>query len=526
MMKRSTKRALAIAGILVLGIIVFWGIQYRFSVPSIGRESLINYVPSRLENMPAAGLAGVRNAPGVFRNLKRTNFYRAFKESSLPSEGLGSDVLEKVIADTLVGEIVAGYYENREGEKKHLAISYVRDPGGIKEKVLGHMAESASDALNYGGVEIKEYSEDIFYVFDGELLMASDSRQLLKKSISLKKNEGEGESFIQAMPWIETVRDKKGDIYVFSLQPTHSFILQKFLGADLDLSFSDEKEGYYREIYMEKEGLKVNSFTPSEKDEAVLERADSIKIMPSNLAFMYARLDTGPASFMDSLFGDYEEIEISNDSVNEGELLKGEISFALMPSSPDEDLIPGALIMGEYSQGAFDKTRSFLEDSLNVSFKDASVDGFEYSFARVPLFFTSFNLSLGVLESEEKEFIVAASSRGLLERVRRISEGEYDSFSRSSAWMKIENYIPSRYCSIYYIDSVSVSSSLKLIAALLGRGSLVSFVSAGPFGWLSPAGGAGFKEEGYSKTVSYIPLRDLEFERWMDIMAEFEDMLF
>ncbi len=426
---------------------------------------------------------------------------------------------ENIIRGLLGPEGLVSVYMGPGGEISYLIIASVRDTAGIKSRLYSYLKGEDSGFEEHRGIVLRPYSSGGVYALGEGLFFASNSPDLVKKAIDLKREKGRVRNFNSVYPWVEGKMARRSDGYFFSAGENLFRALGENLPPALRFIQLLPSRSALHNIYADK-GLKLHSYMPRQGS-GKQGRPDSLEIMPSRPAFMQAAVDADLEAAVQMLTErNIISRKLSEDALGLASELEGEISAALFSSPRRGEVVPGiVLFIRSAGSKAYEQSIQFLSSALDISFRHRETEEISYHYARLPLFFTSMDISVGERKFKRNNFIMIASSRELFKRTASLTPHSEETFSQSSQWKKIKNHIPSNYSSAYYADMEYLSSALgPLLSVLSPDPSLREFLASSPFRWTSPAGGASISKKGFKKSYSFIPLRDLETEEWEEII--------
>ncbi len=522
MMKKSTKRALTAAVAVLVVLLAVWGIRYRFSVLSTAGEPLLEYVPSSLEDrVPLSLAAGISVPSGIWSDLKKTNFFSALEEKGFYTQ----DSREKIILNAIGRSASAAVYASPQGDTYYLLLARLRGPSGVIRRLHRHFSSPENEIKQHGEVGIYQ-NGDIFYSISGRVFLASNSQELIKKSIDLKEGVRPAESFNCLYGWVQERMSRRRSGFLFTSGENFKYAAALLLGPEFLLIEEDAQQpDAYREFHFDR-GVKVVSYKPLSRERGTLGRARTLELIPEDAVLVQASPDIDFEKTAQTLF-DRRIIDpaLSGEFKKAVSLLEKEAAIAVdSPRLPS--VVPGILILAEASPGAYAPVRDFIQRSLGISFRSASYDNVEYEYGRLNLLFTRLDVSMGLLKSGRKEFIAVASSRELFEKTAAVSAGKEKSLKHSGFWKETEKHIPSRYSSAYYADIEQfIASAGPFLGDFSSEAGTLSFLAVRPFRWLGPVGGAAVAEKDALRSYSYIPVRDLEENQWAEIISAAENLL-
>ncbi len=514
MMKKSTKRILAAAAAVIVFLMLVWGIKYRFGLGPAG-EPLLSYIPSYAgDEAPLSLAAGITNPGGVWSDLKRTNFFSALEQKGFYS----GDSREKIILGSIGRSAAAAVYASPEGDSFYLLISRLRGPGRVMRGIHRHLSSEYSEIKQHGETGVYQ-SGDVFYAVSGRVFLASNSMDLIQKSIKLKNGSGPQESFNCVYGWVEGRISRRRSGFIFTSGDNFKYAAAMLLGRESLLVNEDSGTDAYREFYFDR-GIKVTSYKPVSRERTPRGRSDALGLITEEAVFAQAFTDIDFAEAGRNLFHrSIIDPALSDEFGKAVSVLGREGAIALTPSRIPS-AFPGIVIIAESMPGAYREARDFIERALGVSLRSASSDSFDYEYGRLSLLFTRLDISMGRLKSGRKEFIVIASSRDLFEKTAGVAAGKDKSLKQSSFWKETEKHIPSRYSSVYYADvGMFASAAGPFLGEFLSETGTVSFLAVRPLVWLGPVGGSSVEGREETRSYSYIPVRDLETEQWTDIIS-------
>lgn len=534
MLKRSTKRILALVCLIILLAAGYWGLKYRFSLPEVKGKTLLTYIPGRIKNKPLNFVIGVRDFKNVYKDIKSTNFYKAFIECELYKQHPSLDT----IIDTVGKEFIFAAYGSGCVDLEYVFILRIQDKTGLKQLLYDIFKKDITVVQTYRDIEINAYSNKDFYVVDSGIFIAANSVDLIKNIIDIKKQVSGLSNFNAIHPWVEEKMDSSADGFTFTSNREIVNLINDV--AEKRLKFQTPISGSlaaytFHEFYIDR-GIFIKSYSKSQniKIQPALSVPASIRFIPARvlLASLNTDLDIGrwTADLSNNQSFDvfrYLNIDFKKDFVP---YLGKEYGYAILgPSAETIKLaLPGLILYGETKdQESQNKLEDKIKEILNVEMEEIEYSRLKYNSAKIPVFLgQKIEMCMVGLKVKGKRFIAITTSKKITEDIIDLSRGKKSGFKKSPEWREISRFLPEKFSILSYADFNALTRTVGLfIAGLRGDNDLENFLRKDPFSWIGPTGSASIFHEKYITVHTYFPMQDLTLDMWKEILKSLTPLL-
>ncbi|MEA3506087.1 MAG: hypothetical protein U9R36_01115 [Elusimicrobiota bacterium] len=524
-----------IAGLIVVFLLI-WGIGYRFRMPAVRGKTLLTYVPSESPGGKLAAVAGINNVKDIYKDIQKTNFYKSLIESNLSSlKNIKEKKFDAEVSDIMnvIGRQFVGAVYSASPEAKYIVIGKIRDPEKVSS-VVNALSDSEIAADEHNGAGIGTYKEKGFYTFFREHIIAGNSLELVKESMDLISGDDSITNFNALYPHIEEEMDPGADGYLFTQNKELAKIADEYSNKELPSSALDKagRAYTYREFFLNK-GLYVKSVSYSDRYKEVSSKSGespsaTLNLVPQRPLFAGAVNKAGQLADSGKIAGSDmlpRELYIDiKDKIIEN--VDGEIGYVLLgPSKESADsLLPG---MGIYlrasSAESAGKIAEYVKSMLGSQMSSKEYSGVPYSDVLVPLLFgQKINISLATVKYKGNIYVVIASPAESLYKIIDISGGNSRSLKESPEWRGVVKFLPDNYSSYSYVDANAISNTVGVFIARLRRDeALENFLESSPLSWIGPSGSAVTLNKESTAVHTYIPMQDLDREKWDEIISSF-----
>jgi len=536
-MKRSTRRALTAAAVIVAAGIALWGIKYSFKVPVIKTESLLSLIPEKFSGKSIVGVIGVNDFHQVYGDIKKTNFFEALKNSDfylkLTNNSSFNEEKEKKILQHIGKEAVFAVYES-EGKLNFLLLSKINDKTGLKELAVN--IKNNNSSVEYKNVKVNT-AGNFYYCLENKIAALSETEELIYQYIDVMKNESKEKNFTAAFPWVESVMDRSAAGFTFISKKELSENLSRY--SQQKFNFKEYAGNSPNQVYQEyrfDRGFVAKSYVRKREagGESETGEAHSLALLPHrpivagavtsvNFKEQWKKINrTGYVSVLN------QNVDVKEKIIPE---FSGELGYAVL--GPTSESLNSALPV--MAVVAFTKTFEGTElikeevfNLLNLDPEQTEYKGTSYEKAEFPLFFgQKIQICSVSLKYKGRNFIAVTTSEDALQTIIELSKGKGRSLRKSSAWKDISGFLPSDYSSVSYADINALLGTVGLfLANIRGNTELTDFIHAGPFSWAGPLGSASISSGEYTIISSYLPVRDLSIEKWDEILSALNKLVF